>query len=101
MGFEQLIYPRPTEQYLFVQRLPVEGVCPKCGSNDIKRYPVSCAKGFKIATKCQACLYHLALEEPNADDKWPPFKSFTWGWNASPAEGGNKLRSQGESEHPK
>lgn len=91
MGFEQLIYPRPEEKYLYVERKPVESeVCPECGSNDIRRYPVSCDKGLKIVIKCQDCFYRLRIEEPKVSDRWPPFRALAFEWPASPAEGGKE-----------
>lgn len=92
MGIESLQYMRPTEQFLFVERKPVEGKCPRCGSTDIRKYPVF-HNGYPwIATKCQNCLYHLRLEESKPGDKWPPFRSAAYDWPASPAEGGKAPR---------
>jgi vanillate/4-hydroxybenzoate decarboxylase subunit D len=49
-------YPRPTERYVVVEREPVEGECPECGSSDLKAYPVLSEGGWWDVTKCQVCL---------------------------------------------
>ena len=55
-----VVFPRPKERYLFVEREKVEGMsCPKCGSTNIARYPVLKSSGWVIATKCQDCMYTL------------------------------------------
>lgn len=48
-------YPRPKEQYLFVEKKPADGVCGQCGSEDIKKYPVVSEGGWWMVTKCQQC----------------------------------------------
>lgn len=49
-------FARPHEQFVHVEREPVEGECPECGATDLRRYPVVSENGWEIATKCQVCL---------------------------------------------
>jgi hypothetical protein len=73
---------------LTVAREPVEGAgpCPQCGSEDIRRYPIGCSWGARMATKCQGCLHTLSLERPTAEDAWPPFRPLTFDWTPAPSE---------------
>ena len=48
-----------------VEREPVEGTCPACGSGPIERYPVLSEGGWFQAVKCQACLHSLSREPWN------------------------------------
>ena len=80
-------FQRPTEQRLYVERVPVPGLtCPTCGSDDIRRYPIANHLGPRIATKCQACFTSLAIDRPTEEDNWPPFRSVTYDWEASLSE---------------
>ena len=81
---ENLQYPRPEEQYRFVERKRVNGKCPECGSDNIARYPIMHHMGPRMATKCQDCLYTLKLEYPKREDHWPPYWPVTWDWKPSP-----------------
>jgi hypothetical protein len=84
---QRYINPRPTAEQLVVPRAIVEGAtCPKCGGDDINRYPVSNEHGARMATKCQSCLYTLKIERPLVEDNWPPFRPVTYDWKASPSE---------------
>jgi hypothetical protein len=56
------MFPRPEEPYLFVEREPVEGACPECGSDDLKRYPVLSEGGWWTVVKCQECLASVERE---------------------------------------
>jgi hypothetical protein len=49
-------FPRPSEPFVFVEREPVEGTCPECGADGLRRYPVLSENGWEIAVKCQTCL---------------------------------------------
>ena len=44
-------------------------------------------KGDRVV-KCQRCYHSLAVERPALEDNWPPFRSATYDWDASPSEGG-------------
>jgi hypothetical protein len=80
-------FARPADQQLYVERVPVPGVtCPRCGSDDIKRYPIANHLGPRIATKCQACLTSIAIDRPTEADNWPPYRSVTYDWEASLSE---------------
>lgn len=57
-----MIYPRPTELTLSVERESVDGTCPECGSNVLQRYPVLAEGGWFDVVKCQDCLYSLERE---------------------------------------
>ncbi|SFE39557.1 hypothetical protein [Blastococcus tunisiensis] len=85
MGVERLIFAPPSEQFLHVQRTPVEATCPQCGSGDVARYPVANYVGPRIVTKCQTCFHHLSVDVPTADDHWPPWRSATLDWPSSRA----------------
>ncbi|MEA2216246.1 MAG: hypothetical protein QOK19_1807 [Solirubrobacteraceae bacterium] len=85
MGIERLVFPRPTEQYLKVARVPVEEKCPRCSSSDVARYPIANHIGPKMITRCQSCFEILALDTPEPEDNWPPFKPATLDWDASRA----------------
>ncbi|ODU02970.1 MAG: hypothetical protein ABS81_15865 [Pseudonocardia sp. SCN 72-86] len=77
----------PTEERIHVERVPVEGLtCPNCGSDDIRRYPIANHLGPRIATTCQKCLTSLKVERATEADNWPPFRSVTYDWPASPGE---------------
>lgn len=77
----------PAEERIYVERVPVDvGSCPRCGGSDIRKYPIANHFGPRIATKCQDCLYALAVDRPKEEDNWPPFRSVTYDWEASPAE---------------
>jgi len=39
-----------------VERESVEGTCPECGRQELKRYPVLSDGGWFLAVKCQHCL---------------------------------------------
>jgi hypothetical protein len=88
VGFNDgLIYTSPPPGDRVVQRVPVHGeTCPECGSSDVRRYPIGWVRGPRIAVKCQACFYALEIRVPSREDAWPPFRSATWDWEASPAE---------------
>ncbi len=52
-------YPRPSEKFIFVKKDDAGLVCPKCGSSDVKKYPVVSEGGWWNVTKCQRCLHSL------------------------------------------
>ena len=56
------MFPRPEEPYLFVEREDVEGSCPECGSDGLKRYPVLTEGGWWTVVKCQECLASVERE---------------------------------------
>jgi hypothetical protein len=88
MGFNDLmVYPEPSEPRIYVEREKIEGEkCPSCGAEDVARYPIGWHRGPRIAVKCQSCLHTLAVDKPTREDAWPPFRSATYEWEASPAE---------------
>jgi vanillate/4-hydroxybenzoate decarboxylase subunit D len=53
---------RPETQFVSVEREPVPGTCPECGSEALCRYSVVGEHGWEIVTKCQACLCSVARE---------------------------------------
>jgi hypothetical protein len=85
MGVDRLLFPRPESERLFVERVPVDAVCPACGSTEVARYPVANFIGPRMVTKCQNCFHHLALDVPTAEDHWPPWRSATADWKGSRA----------------
>lgn len=85
MAVERLLFPPPAEDRLVVERVEVEGTCPKCGEAELARYPVANFIGPRIVTKCQRCFHHLAVDIPTVDDAWPPWRPATADWPASRA----------------
>jgi vanillate/4-hydroxybenzoate decarboxylase subunit D len=47
---------------LGVVRELVPGVCPECGADALRRYPVIAEIGWEIVTKCQRCLFSVSRE---------------------------------------
>jgi hypothetical protein len=85
MGVDRLMFPRPAEEFLAVERTPVPGICPVCGEERLARYPIANSMGPRMAVKCQACLHIVSCERPTAEDHWPPWASATEGWPTSRA----------------
>jgi hypothetical protein len=85
MGVDRMIFQRPEEATLSVERVKVDETCPACGSNDVRRYPVANYIGPRIVTKCQDCFHHIAVDLPTDEDMWPPWQTPTRGWTASRA----------------
>jgi hypothetical protein len=44
------------------EKEPVAGTCPRCGADDLARYPVLAAGGWFLVVKCQRCLHSLSRE---------------------------------------
>ena len=63
-------FPRPTEPYLSVERRPVDGACPECGSEELAEYRVLGDGGWFEVRKCQVCLASAARRPA------PPFGSY-------------------------
>jgi hypothetical protein len=55
-------FPRPDQQYLAVERTPVEGTCPECGGSNLAEYPVLSEGGWWNVRKCQDCLASVHRE---------------------------------------
>ena len=55
-------YPRSDQPRLFVTKEDVQGECPSCGSQNLKRYPVLTEGGWWMTTKCQQCLFPVQRE---------------------------------------
>lgn len=85
MSVDRLLFPRPDEERIYVTRQSVTATCPRCGSGDIARYPVANYIGPKMVSKCQACFYHLSIDEPTGDDAWPPWRAAARDWPSSRA----------------
>ncbi len=84
---DRMIFNTPPHGDLVVAKKPVEGVtCPQCGGSDVRRYPIGWFKGPRMVVKCQDCYHSLSVERPALEDAWPPFRSATYDWDASPAE---------------
>lgn len=45
-----------TNQPLYQEREQVDGSCPRCGAEDLRRYPVNSEGGWFDVVKCQSCL---------------------------------------------
>jgi hypothetical protein len=52
-------FPRPDSPHLSVERRPVEGTCPECGSARLADYRVLGEGGWWDVRKCQDCLASL------------------------------------------
>ena len=85
MGIDRLVFAPPTEQFIEVQRTPVQATCPACGSQNVARYPVANYIGPCMVTKCQECFEVLARDRPAPEDNWPPFRPAALDWKASRA----------------
>jgi hypothetical protein len=85
VAIDRLLFGRPTDEFIVVERTYVPGVCPSCGAERLARYPVANSMGPRIATKCQECLYPVSVDVPTADDHWPPWASATADWPTSRA----------------
>ena len=85
MILKGVYYARPTERYLSVERVPVDGRCEECGGTDIRRYPAFTARGPKFVHKCQSCFALLREEGPSIEEAHPPFWPMTRNWRVSRA----------------
>jgi hypothetical protein len=84
---DRMIFQTPGRDQMDVVKAPVVGLqCPACGSTDVARYPIGWYKGPRIVTKCQACYHSFSVDRPRPEDRWPPFRSVTYGWQPSAAE---------------
>jgi transcription elongation factor Elf1 len=83
MALDRMMFPRPVDERLRVERVPVEATCPKCGSENVARYPVANFIGPRMVTKCQDCFHHLSTDVPALEDHWPPWRSATADWESS------------------
>lgn len=52
-------YPRPSQLTVSAEREPVAGSCPRCGRDELSRYPVLSEGGWFQVVKCQACLHSV------------------------------------------
>lgn len=92
---DRILYPRPTEERIYAQRVPVPGErCPACGSDDVCRYPVSNHLGPRMTVTCQKCLHVLRVERPTIEDMWPPFRAVAYDWEPSPSERAARVLAQ-------
>jgi hypothetical protein len=49
-------------QPLYLERQPVDGACPRCGTAELRSYPVNSEGGWFDVVKCQACLFSVSRE---------------------------------------
>src|SRR4051812_23493849 len=84
---ERVVSPPPNEKQIYQERkLIPNAICPECGGDDIRRYPIACHLGPRMVIKCQQCMHVVKLERPAPEDKWPPYRAVAYDWEASPAE---------------
>ena len=84
---DRMIFMTPGQEEMTVSKEHVaETTCPRCGGDDVRRYPVGWVRGPRIVIKCQDCFHSLAVERPAPEDRWPPFRAATYAWKASRAE---------------
>ena len=96
--FDRIVYPDPGRDAgpLVVEKTPVSDmVCPECGSTDVSRYPIAWFKGPRMVVKCQSCYHALSVERPKPEDRWPPFESVAYHWEASPSERASTIGGTG------
>jgi hypothetical protein len=48
-----------TEQTPVLERTPVDGPCPRCGAEELRRYHVVAEPGWLEVVKCQTCLFSV------------------------------------------
>jgi ssDNA-binding Zn-finger/Zn-ribbon topoisomerase 1 len=90
---DRMIFTTPDADQMVVEKVAVEGeTCPECGGTDVRRYPVGWFKGPRMVVKCQDCYHSLRVERPLPEDNWPPFKTATYDWEASPSERASGVR---------
>jgi ssDNA-binding Zn-finger/Zn-ribbon topoisomerase 1 len=93
---DRMIFSTPSPEEMYVEKVSVEGAtCPKCGSDDVRRYGVGWFKGPRMVVKCQACYHTLEVQRPGLEDNWPPFRAAGYDWDPSPAERAS-TENQGE-----
>ena len=85
MGIQHMVYPRPTEEFIYVKKEPVDTKCPNCGSANVKKYPIIHHTGPRTVVKCQDCFHRLDMWYPKPEEMWPPFRPATEGWSISRA----------------
>ncbi len=49
-------HPRPSEKFLTVERVAVDGQCPRCAASTLQAYPVLSEGGWFDVVKCASCL---------------------------------------------
>jgi len=66
-------FPRPKEETLSVERLPVAGTCAACGAEDLASYPVVSEGGWWQVVKCQTCLVSVERTRGPRLGSYEPF----------------------------
>lgn len=56
------VFARPQEPNPIQEKEPVEGACPECGAEVLRRYPVNSEGGWFEVVKCQNCLHSVSRE---------------------------------------
>jgi hypothetical protein len=51
-----------TQQELVPEKVPVDGACPECGAEELRKYPVLAVGGWFQVVKCQRCLCSVSRE---------------------------------------
>ncbi|GLI26520.1 hypothetical protein ARHIZOSPH14_07620 [Agromyces rhizosphaerae] len=65
-------FPRPANERLHVDRVPLGRTCPECGGADVRTYRVLSEGGWWQAVKCQDCLASLEREPSPALGSFVP-----------------------------
>ncbi|MBN9102403.1 MAG: hypothetical protein J0I49_30540 [Pseudonocardia sp.] len=55
-------FPRPQEATVSLVKEPVDGACPHCAAEELRRYPVNSEGGWFLVVKCQNCLHSVTRE---------------------------------------
>jgi hypothetical protein len=97
---DRILYTRPTEDRVYVERFLVEGAtCPACSGTDVRRYPIANHLGPRMTVTCQDCLHVLRVERPAPEDMWPPYRAVAYDWEPSLAERASRLLADAGSDH--
>jgi ssDNA-binding Zn-finger/Zn-ribbon topoisomerase 1 len=84
---DRMVFQTPGKDQMTVDKGPPTGeTCPRCGGDDVRRYPIGWYKGPRMVVKCQSCFHSLAVQRPAFEDNWPPFRAATYDWQASASE---------------
>lgn len=65
-------FPRPQQERVFVDKEAVDGSCPECGSDQLRRYRVLSEGGWWEAVKCQECLASVSRTRSDALGSFVP-----------------------------
>lgn len=59
-----MLFGRPEEAELAVERTRLDETCPRCAAADVRGYPLLAVSGWCLVARCQSCL-HVLRSEPS------------------------------------